>query len=97
LSKDHGALFVTGVDELKEEIAAVRNDREIADLIDDEQSEAAEEPDFLAQNSFAFGLGESADDIGEAAEVDAGPRNRKAAGRYSRSLPRPLSTYRKPY
>ena len=69
--QDHGALFVTGVDELKEEIAAAWHDWEVADLVDDEQGEAAEELDFLTQNSLAFCLGEGADDIGEAAEIDA--------------------------
>jgi hypothetical protein len=63
--------IVTGVDELEEEIAAAWNDWEVADLVDDEQGEAAEKPDFLAQDSLAFSLGEGADDISESAEVDA--------------------------
>ena len=29
--KDHGAPLITGVDELEEQIAAARNDREVAD------------------------------------------------------------------
>ena len=39
--EDHGALFVTGVDELEEQIAAAGNDRQITDLVDDQESEAA--------------------------------------------------------
>lgn len=35
--EDHRALFVAGVDELEEQVAAARRDRKIADLIDDEQ------------------------------------------------------------
>ena len=33
---DHGALFVAGVDQLEEEIAAARYDRQVADLVDDQ-------------------------------------------------------------
>ena len=69
--EDHGALFVAGVDELEEQIAAAGNDRQVADFVDDEQREAAEEPDLLAQGAFAFGLGERADEVGERGEVDA--------------------------
>ena len=69
--EDHGAFFVAGVDELEEQIAAAGNDRQVADFIDDEQGELAEEPDLLAQRAVAFGLGERADEVGERAEVDA--------------------------
>ena len=70
------ALFVSGVDELEEQVAAAGNDREVADLVDDEQGEAAEVSDSLAQRAFAFGLGERSDDVGERAEVDAAARFR---------------------
>ena len=36
--EDHGALFVAGVDELEEEIAAAGNDRQVADLVDDQEA-----------------------------------------------------------
>jgi len=35
--EDHGALFIAGVDELEEQIAAAGRDGQIADFIDDEQ------------------------------------------------------------
>lgn len=35
--KDHGALFVAGIDELEEQVSAPRGHRKIADLIDDKQ------------------------------------------------------------
>ena len=69
--EDHGALFVAGVDELEEQIAATGNDRQVADFVDDEQCKSAEEPDLLAQGAFTFGLGERADEVGERGEVDA--------------------------
>ena len=43
--EDHGAFFVASIDELEEEIAAARYYRQIADLVDDQQREAAEEAD----------------------------------------------------
>ena len=42
--EDHGAFFVAGVDELEEQIATAGSDRQVADLIDDQKREAAEEP-----------------------------------------------------
>ena len=54
--EDHGALFVAGVDELEEQIAAAGNDGQVADFVDDEQGKSAEEPDLLAQGAFTSGL-----------------------------------------
>jgi hypothetical protein len=50
---------------LEEQIAAAGHDREIADLVDDEQGGAAQIADTLAQQSLALGLGERGDDVGE--------------------------------
>ena len=46
--EDHGALFVSGVDELEEQVAAARRDRELSDLVNDEQGGAAQEADPFA-------------------------------------------------
>jgi hypothetical protein len=40
-SEDHGAFFVAGADALEEQIAATRSYRQIADLVDDQEGEAA--------------------------------------------------------
>ena len=64
--EDHGAALVAGVDELEEQIAAAVNDRQVADFVDDQERGPAKEPDALAQSAFAFGLGESAEDVGQA-------------------------------
>ena len=69
--EDHRALFVAGVDELEEEIAAARHDGQVTDLIDDQQCWTAVEADPLAQRAFAFGLGERTDQIGQRQEVHA--------------------------
>jgi len=42
--EDHGALLVAGVDELEEEIAPAGNDRQVADLVDDQECRPAEVP-----------------------------------------------------
>lgn len=69
--EDHGAAFVASVDQLKEQVAATGDDRQIADLVDDQQREPAEEPQALAQRALALGLGERGDEIGECGEVHA--------------------------
>ena len=50
-------LFVPGVDELEEEIAAAGRDWEVADLVDDEQREPAVVADPLVKSAVAFGPG----------------------------------------
>jgi predicted metal-dependent HD superfamily phosphohydrolase len=56
--EDHGAAFVAGVDQLKEQVPAAGDDGQVADLVDDEQLWPAEEADALAERSLALGLGE---------------------------------------
>ena len=38
--QDHGAAFVAGIDELEEGVAATGDDGQVADLVDDQESEA---------------------------------------------------------
>lgn len=56
-SEDHRALFVAGVDQLEEEVAAAGDDRQVTDFVDDEQGGAGKPADALAQASFALGRG----------------------------------------
>src|SRR5512132_2723749 len=67
--EDHRPLFVAGIDQLEEQVAAAGDDRQVADLVDDEQRGAAEPADAFAQASLAFGPGQRGDDVGEAREV----------------------------
>ena len=53
-SQDHGALFVAGIDELEEQIAAAGDHRQVSDLVDDQQGEATEEANLLTQSAFPF-------------------------------------------
>ena len=69
--QDHGAFFVTGVDQLKERICAACGDGQIADLVDDEQGRPCIEADFLNQSAFPFGLAQRLDQFGERRAIDA--------------------------
>ena len=71
--EDHGAALVTCVDQLEEQIARPGADRQIANLVDDQQRCPAQEPDTLAERALAFGPGQRGDDVGERREVDAAP------------------------
>ena len=64
--QDHRAALVARVDQLEEQVAAAGDDRQVADLVDDQQRGAAEEADALAQPALALGLGERADEVGQA-------------------------------
>jgi len=68
--EDHGALFVTGVDELEEQVGAARGDGEVTDLVDDQQTAVVEVADFLGEASLAFGAAQHFDQLGEGAAVD---------------------------
>ena len=61
-SQDHRALLVTGIHELEEQIAAAGHDRQVADLVHDEERGAAEIPDAVAQGAVALGLGQRGDE-----------------------------------
>ena len=69
--EDHGALLVSGIDELEEQIAAAGRDRQVSDLVDDQQRGSGQEADAFPELAFALGLGQRGDDVGERGEVDA--------------------------
>ena len=71
--EDHGAPLVASVDQLEEQAAAIGDDRQVADLVDDQERGTAEEADLVAQPALALGLGECGDEVGERDEVDAAP------------------------
>ena len=69
--QDHGAFLVAGVDQLEEQVGAAGGDRQVADLVDDEQRGARVEADLLGQSPLAFGLVQRRDQIGQGGAVDA--------------------------
>jgi len=66
--EDHRPLFVARIDQLEEQIAAAKYNREIADLIDDQKRWSAVEPEPLAQGAFALCFRQSADQVGKCNE-----------------------------
>jgi hypothetical protein len=56
---------------LEEQIAAARRDRQIADLVYDQQREAAKVANLFSKRPFAFGPRQRRDDVGKGGEVDA--------------------------
>ena len=73
--QDHGALFVAGIDELEEEVGTAVGDREVADLVDDQEGSPAVEADLFDEAPLTFGPGQGAalgfDQFGEGAAIDA--------------------------
>jgi len=69
--EDHGTLFITGVDELEEEIPNAGVNGQTAGFVDHEERCQTQEADFLAQRSLAFGLGKRSDQVRQRDEVDA--------------------------
>src|SRR5258708_21831733 len=69
--EDHGPALVARVDKLEEQVAAPLNDRQVADLVNDEERGPAQEADPLAELAFAFGLGQNAADFGQPRKADA--------------------------
>jgi IS5 family transposase len=68
--EDHGALLVAGVDELEEQVGATGADRQVADLVNDEQRSPRIEADLLGQPPFPLCLGQCPDQIGQGRAVD---------------------------
>jgi hypothetical protein len=69
----HRAPLVAGVDQLEDQAAAIGDDRQVADLVDDQERGTTEEADLVVQPALALRLGQRADEVGERDEVDAAP------------------------
>ena len=72
--QDRGAFLVAGIDELEEQIGSPRRDRQISDLINDQESGSGEEANLLPERAFALSLGELGDQVGQWNKVDAPSR-----------------------
>ncbi len=69
--QNQGAFFIAGVDQLEEQVGAALGDRQVADLIDNEQRGSGVEADLLGQSSLAFSLDQGIDQFGQGGSVDA--------------------------
>ncbi len=54
--EDHGAALVSGVDQLEEEVGAALRERQVTDLVDDQERVSGEETDAGLEAAFALGL-----------------------------------------
>jgi hypothetical protein len=61
--QDDRATFIAGIDELEKQVAAIGADRQVPDLVDDEQAVARKEAQSLRQIAFALGLRHRVDDL----------------------------------
>ena len=71
--QDHGSALITRVDQLEEQVPGGSAQRDVADLVDDQQLGAAEIADALPQAPLPVGLGQAVDDVGQRAEVNTTP------------------------
>ena len=69
--EDHRPFFIARIDQLEEQIATTGYDREVTDLVDDQQRWPAVEADPLAQRALPFGLGKRTDQVRKRDERDA--------------------------
>jgi hypothetical protein len=69
--EDHRAPLIPAIDELEEQIAAARRDRQVSDFVDDKKCWPAQVADAFAQHAIAFGFGQRSNDVGQGREVDA--------------------------
>jgi len=71
--QDHGAFFVTRIDELEEQIGAAGGDRQITDLIDDQQARSNQEADLVGQTALSLGPVEGLYQLGERTAIHTAP------------------------
>lgn len=71
--QDHGTFFVTRIDELEEQIGAAGRDRQITDLIDDQQARSNQEADLVGQATLSLGPVEGLDQLGERTAINTAP------------------------
>ena len=84
-------MFVAPVDELEEEDGTALGDREVADLVDDQERGVGEGIEALVEPACGLGLLERVDEIGQGAVVDPAPalggRDGQADGQVSLADP----------
>ena len=68
--QNHRTALVAGIDQLKEQVTTSGDDRQVADLINDQQLGPAQKAQTFAQGALPLRLGERTDDVGQGGEVD---------------------------
>ena len=70
---DEGGSFVAGGDELEEQVRGLGFERDVADLVDDQQRVASEAAQLVLQAAVVVGAGEAVDPLGGGREQDPVP------------------------
>jgi len=70
---DQAGSFVSGRDQLEEQVGGVGFERDVADFVDDQEGVAAECAEFVVEAAGVVGVGESGDPVGGGGEQGAVP------------------------
>ena len=68
--EDHRPAFIAPADELEEQIGAEPIDRQVTDLVDDQQTRCGVDLELLVEPAFGVGLGERSDEVGRGGKQD---------------------------
>ena len=78
LGDDHRGLLVAAGDELEHQVRGLGVERDVADLVNDDQRDQREAFDLCLEVALAFGLSEPGDPLGRGRELDALPGEARA-------------------
>ena len=81
-----GCALVAPVDELEEEHGAGLADRQVADLVDDQERGIGEDLEAASELTGGLGFFERGDEIGQSAVVDSAPALRRRNGKADRQM-----------
>src|SRR3954447_269885 len=83
---DQARAFVAAADEHEHQVGGVRVERDVADLVDDEQRDPLQPREFVVEAALALRVGEQGDPFGGGAERDAVPGEAGADGDRDRQM-----------
>ena len=69
--QDHRPAFIAPADELEEQVGADPIDRQVADLVDDQQSWCRVDLELFVEPAFGVSLGQVGDEVGRGGKEDA--------------------------
>ena len=89
VGREHGGCaLIAPVDELEEEHGAGRADRQVADLVDDQERRVGQDLEAVFQPARGFGLFQRGDEISQSAVVDSAPALSRGNGEADRQIGR---------
>ena len=81
-----GCALIAPVDELEEEHGAGLADRQVADLVDDQERRIGEDLEAASQLAGGLGFFERGDEVGQSAVVDSAPALSRGSGEADREM-----------